>query len=629
MLNFNVKEISILNMLLKQEYVEVETIMQTFDISLRTAQSEINMINEMLKNEGKHSVQIYNQRGKGYFLGYPFEELTWIEKLKKECYDYLNLSIFRRLGKRERVPHIIRLLLSSAGGIKAEDLADLLNISIATLNKDMRTVRKCLLMYGIEIISIPYYGMKAAGKEMAIHSCIIDFCDIHNFSSESIFTRHSLKEYGITMADINQNSANLRKVLLENSYTLSDTGFNRVTLYLTTLHLRINVQNKQCQDFPEHLKELQEYKIAKKMLGENQKDEAYSYLAIFLLGNRDLYEIDAAVSLEKIVPEGKALCQKVLESLKRRISLDISPYHDIKEYILLYFYKWTLRKRFFMTEMEVPMSIIKAAEKMISSSALAVYIYEEASVYLENGSKDIMFYELILTIYNSLYHIRNQYEPTNIILVNEVGKLSQDITINRMGLNNGMLNVHFYVYYLYQLADLDYSKYDYVFLPDGMKFSPENIPIPVYQYRFFEKFASDLWAKLIARKRKIGAVLKYMENPEIVTLDCSQEDAADKITAYFLSEGRLNLNSDTKYFENLMKSCIYFTNYVTGNRDKYINIFSESKIKQHYFIFKLTNPVIINDRKVERIHIVVLDLSKGVVEIKNGDSELRHYIEHN
>lgn len=239
MLDCNFKEISILNMLLENSHVENKKIMEMFDISLRTVQTEIASLNNKLIQSGRTGIRIRNQKGKGYFLEYHLEDSSWVDELRRSCYGYLNFSLNRLLGRKERIQHIIRRLVSSINGIKAEELSGMLHISIAILNKDMRIVRKYLLLYQIQIVSIPYYGMKVVGEELAIRSCLVDFCDFHNDLQQNIFVFHCLKEYGITMENIRQNSARLERIFDETGYQVSDTGFRRQVCYLSILPLTL------------------------------------------------------------------------------------------------------------------------------------------------------------------------------------------------------------------------------------------------------------------------------------------------------------------------------------------------------------------------------------------------------
>lgn len=626
MLDCNFKEISVLNMLLENSYVENEKIMEMFDISLRTVQIEIASLNDKLKQYGRANVRIRNQRGKGYFLEYPTEDRGWIHELRCSCCGYLNLSLNRLLGHKERVQHIIRRLVSSVNGIKAEDLADMLNVSPATLNKDMRAVRKYLLLYQIQIVSIPYHGMKVTGEELSIRSCLMDFCDIYNDLEQNIFLFRCLKEYGIAMEDIRQNIARLKQVLDETGYRVPDTGFKRLVLYLTILPLRSGSGQMKVQDFPPHLEELKEFSVGQKVLGEGKEPAEYYYMAVFLLSNRELFEDGACESYEKVVPEGVETYKKVMNFLKDSIFLDLTPYKEVSDHLLLFFYKWQLRNQFGIVELEFPYSIKCRTNRMISSQALANYIYNELPGHRTDEIQDMMYYELIILIYNLVYRIRNQYEPTNVILINEIGKSAVPTVIRRLGLNVDDLNIHFHSHYLYETEGLDYSKYDYVFLPEGMKFKPDHFPIPTYHYDFFSKVSYDLWAKVIAKKRKVGAILNYMGSPDMVRLDCGKENLAETIAEHFWRE-IIAFGYTKLQFCKLIHSAIYHTDYVAEEKKKYITIFTGTEPRQQYYIFFLPQDILLNGAAVKEIHFILLDLRKGLVEVKNGDSELRHYID--
>jgi len=57
----------------------------------------------------------------------------------------------------------------------------------------------------------------------------------------------------------------------------------------------------------------------------------------------------------------------------------------------------------------------------------------------------------------------------------------------------------------------------------------------------------------------------------------------------------------------------------------YLTLLGPHEIKKRYFVFKFKRPVYINYHKVFSLQIIILDPSKGLLEIKNGDSELQQY----
>lgn len=81
--------------------------------------------------------------------------------------------------------------------LKGDDIANNLNVSLATINKDMRRVRDFLQSYGIVLHSAPYYGMILRGKEQAIRSCMMDLLDVYSDSEEPLFFESGLEKYGL------------------------------------------------------------------------------------------------------------------------------------------------------------------------------------------------------------------------------------------------------------------------------------------------------------------------------------------------------------------------------------------------------------------------------------------------
>jgi len=76
-----------------------------------------------------------------------------------------------------------------------------------------------------------------------------------------------------------------------------------------------------------------------------------------------------------------------------------------------------------------------------------------------------------------------------------------------------------------------------------------------------------------------------------------------------------------------MHSAFYHTDYVAREKKKYINIFIGTEVCRQYYIFRLPKEILLSEVPVKEIHFILLDLRKGLVEIKNGDSELRHYLD--
>lgn len=617
------KEIYLLNLILEADYAEADIIGEQLALSLRSIQTLVEEINDKLKRIGKGAVQIVMKRGKGYYLDYSFSELKWIENLKQQCHDYLNLSLNTKFAFCERAAHIIRSLLHARNGMRAEAIADKMNISLATFNKEIKAVKKILRYYGIEINSVPYYGMKLAGEPLAICSCIIDFCDIYTWNRNNIFSQHCLSEYKMDNR-FARCRAQLAEVLTESGYPLTDQGFRRLVFCMM-----VYPTIKRAGKFVNNLEiagELPEYVLAEKIFGEHFCKTELEYLAVFLLAHQDVYESENLDSYQKLVPEGAGISQAVLTQLKCKFSIDLSESPELVRCFQKFVYKWSLRNKYKIKEFGFTHSLQRTVNKMPSSMALAFYIYHELSSFGKIEYEDLLFFELTNMLYNCLHKLKNSYYKTNIILINEVGKMAGHTVCNnlqRSGLSSN--NIHIYYYYLYELDQVNYYDYDCVFVSEAMSLELYSIPIPVYKYRFFELEFKDIWSKMIAQKRSIGSISECLEHPLVFEINADIKDGIAEM-AGILKYG-LGSAGDGYDLISYLQTAIYHTDYVTNYKGKYINLFVSTEVADKYFVFNFARIQSVNSKKIKSIHLILLETAKGMLEIKNGDSEIRHYIE--
>lgn len=619
MLNLNFKQISILDMLLNQEYVENELFEKNLGNSLRTVMSEINTINILLRENGKKTIQILNQRGKGYFIDHSLEDLEWMERLKSQCYDYLNYSMNRKLRNYERVPHIVRHLLTREY-TRADSLAESLNVSMATLNKDLRVAREYLGMYGIQVLSIPHYGMKPAGDEMAIRMCMIDFCDLYRLSEDNIFVLHFLREYQISLEDIFSRKERLRTALKEAAYPVTDFGFIRLVYYLSILPLRKRFP-VQMDQIPPGIRKTREFGIAKRLLEGEGEQEVFCFM-ICILSAADFYDGVCFETFSRLVPEGAEAYTGLCRRLKERFYFDVSLSPQLNDYLKFFVNRFLLRKKYKIFEYEVSRAFSENAKQMPASSALANAVFHLLPGVHKNDFKDYQFYELTAICYSLAYNIKNEYHPTDILLINETGKAANHVILTRLKLTNH--NIRFHYHYLYELESLDFTKYEYIIITEGMKYDEKKIPIPVYRCNLFSgvREGVNMWNQMLAKKRKVGAIANYLLHPVITDLLVGEGDALNRITAFFIESHPLMTGMTFQELHSMLTIALLHSRG-RGNGKRCISLIARPDLTNRYFIFRFRKPMIFDDEAVEELHIILLDLSKGFVEIKNGDSEIR------
>ena len=178
------------------EVVPQDELAKRFSVSTRTIRSDINEINELIKD---YSAQIIYDRGNGYRLRIDDDALFETFTQQNEAEN----SIPRT--SKERIDALLLKLLILLLPVKLDDIAEEWFISRGTLQQDMSTVKEYLQKYQISLESIPHQGIRLNGSEWAIRACITETLS-RRFSEQinhdlATFTPECLDNIDLTYID--------------------------------------------------------------------------------------------------------------------------------------------------------------------------------------------------------------------------------------------------------------------------------------------------------------------------------------------------------------------------------------------------------------------------------------------
>ena len=622
MLNLTYREIDLLNLFLNNDLLTISELKKKSGISARTLNTEFEQINKALRNNG-HDVKIINQRAKGYLLDYSLAESDWLKLLKENCSEYLNLKFNYLFRNKLRIAKICRFLCASPNYIKVDQLASKLNFSTATINKDMRDVKKFLSIYNLKVKSVPYYGMKVVGKTGAVRSCLIDLFDVYSFEPEdALLPEYAFTEYGVTKTELLNKSQTLLQLIHEYDFPLTDKGFKQVTKYLLVYKLRPDISLKIDHSFKVELMHDKAFIIAAKLIKNSVKEELC--LAIFLLINSEINQISDLDKLKTCSQQVKLQVKQVCAILKEQMSLCINKDSDIAAYIYRSFFIRYLKKKYDFVCFNLELATEKVARKIFATSSLTVALYNSCADYNKKELNDSLFNDIVLGLYSKIHQKQNSYFPTNFLVVNDYGKLASEHLIDKLDLNK--YNANYTFVYSYELENIDYSKYDYLLVSSKTKPGYKNINIPKITFSFFsdDGLKMALWQRILSTKRTIGSIVNYFKQPVIIKIDALKGKIQDIVANHLINQ--LGIPQKHKNnFVSYVATLITNEGYHAYPYNMYLTLLGPHEIKKRYFVFKFKEPVYINYHKVFNLQIIILDPSKGLLEIKNGDSELQQY----
>lgn len=298
------------------EYHTSEEIGKALQLSNKTIQKEISILNSHIKDSGAF---IESNPGYGYLF-----KITDEDKFKKFLKDdWYKHAYFVQdsVDKEARIESIIRLFLFSNSYIKQQEIADTFYISLSQTQKDIAQIKVILSKYNLSLESKPYYGMKIKGDEKNIRQAIKNEVGI----DPSIYENNELfNQIQEIIADIDYGP----------SFYMPYVNFKNLVIHIYISILRIKDNN-----IIEHPKELQkkivsyeEFEMANLIVDSlNEKLEMeipyqeLVYIAMHLVAKNTI------TKHEKLSTEVSALAQEMID-----VIYEVTKY-DFRSNIDLYF----------------------------------------------------------------------------------------------------------------------------------------------------------------------------------------------------------------------------------------------------------------------------------------------------
>ncbi len=275
------------------------------NVSTRTIQKDIKLLNETLKKYGGF---IHSIRSVGYKLEVINSEIfnCFIANEEKRQSNEVEIPD----DNEERVLYLLKRLLLAEGYLKQNDLAEEMYVSKSTIQKLMKDVRDKLADYKLTIPSKSSSGLKVDGEEFNIRSCISEYCfprDINNYfiKEETLFNGE------FTDKQIKQLKNLLLNAIHNKNIYISDTDFEDVLIHFLIAIKRVKkglyIRKEEIKgnEIPQVLTSTIVIEILKELesiFNISIPDSERIYFCIFLLGKKIISSElkDESVFIKKI-----------------------------------------------------------------------------------------------------------------------------------------------------------------------------------------------------------------------------------------------------------------------------------------------------------------------------------------
>lgn len=452
-----------------------EELCEKLDIAPRTLRNDLTKYKSTFLENG---VTLIAKPGVGYYFEIFNQDLffKFIQSIvKEETHNQHIVPVY----PEDRVNYIIKLLLSTDAYIKIEDLEEQLFVSRSTLSNDLKEVREKFEYYHLDIENKPNYGMKIIGEEFNKRACISKYYLYTDLYDDAILKKRN-----------KENKEIIKKILYdtitENKFKLTDIGFENLVIHIMIALMRIEISTEDTtiESIYKNLEDEKEFNIACLLVNKLEnvfkvkfpRKEIY-YITIHLLGKKSLHQNEEALIINQ---ETEELLDYIFKQVKQHFQLDFSKDFELFRLLALHFQPMMNRLKYGLY-IENPL-----IDQIRNENQLAF----EVSIYVGSIIKKIKKYDVninevgYMTLHFALAieRLHEKLISKNVIVVCASGAGSSQILLYKLKqkFKNHINEVK--VAKLYELLDIDQSKYDYIISTVPITFKTQ---IPVINVQYF------------------------------------------------------------------------------------------------------------------------------------------------
>lgn len=618
MLSLNLRQIMILDHLLENEVSLVDDLLEFLKISSRTLQSEIACINnELMHNE--FTCSIASNHNRGYAMDSRADDKASYRLLKNQCKAYLDSEITQKYGDNSRISYLVRRFLTTNDYIKGEEIADEMNISLATLTNDMRPVRTIFESYSLFLQSTPYYGMKVVGDPYAIRSCLLDFCDIYDIYADTyLFEQGAVAQYSMDVFQMKQVHQDIIVCLRKHHIRLSEKGFQRLLFYIV---IKLGGYNffdlTKCTDYDD----VSDAYLCAKELGDSfgiESAEELHYLKNLMLASQE-YLSPEAIQESVYGDQIEALLSKINHALMNEVHLSLAKRPEIFNVLRSFLYGFLLRKEHHIYEYNGSMKIREVIRDIPVSCSLSNIILELLCYFHGDDYGRYCSTQLTMKLFNAIFIIPNEYEPIRLAFLGPMDAEANYSVAYRLD-NYERLNFEKDYFSYYEIDAIDWSLYTCAFIVASTGFNLNSCPIPVYDLNYFvtNEQTKAFFDHVLARHRVENFLVYKADNQVDIDIANKDQKYINEIVKVLQSYEYTSVFGQ-KVIENLIEDNLQYYDF----NPFVICLMWKKELKHTVFNFHLQTPINRNGCKLYTIQIVIMDPNDNVLAIKQADSYVR------
>ncbi len=568
------------------------------NVSIRTVQSEIELLNEKLNREG--IAKIVSTPSKGHEL-----EAIDTERFLELREQILNSFGFFRENDiecmRRRILIAQRLLTGS--GVKVDELANELYLSKTSIRDDLSWVTDFFASYRIEVKSRAYLGLYCEGDEFEIRQLMVEvFCgqyhelgDIENVEGfEALF--YDNKQY------YNDLRHAVLKCIRESKMSMGDLESKQICTYLCLMQKRIQ-NGKEIAESPKmkHLCEgSYEAMLAKKICSLSQVYVTVSETEMYIFSYLLMCLRDYDISLQS---ETGTISSELIKMAEDVVDYIIDDMGNTLGGMFVHTELFQKNRKIFISAL-MPLYFRSLYDTNRHKHLVSYYHYKnndyspvaiELSREIQRSAEGILHDQIDELAFRQITELNDlllsladfKYVKRRIALVDDTGKANARILKKMLMEQFGRFIEYIHIFEQYELRRVDFSDYDcfmineienqYSYPMDYVEYDPVSLGFSLNKI-FSSVFAKGYSRKVLEEMAPITHIHKnvicdtYQMLLQLVAYKYSTI-ADEELYRYILEGERLH-----SYFESASETAFLFLPYSYIEREFVDFWYMEKKI---------------------------------------------------
>lgn len=479
-------------------------------VTSRTLRNDLRSVEQEFAANG---FAVKSVHAVGYYLDV-FDEDAYLRYIQQLSQQESSQQMLAPVYPEERADYLVRRFLAATDYLKADDVAEEIFVSRATLTNDLKAVRDRLGYFHLELESRPGSGLIVTGSEMHRRSAIAQYF-FHTSSNDQVRLdafKEGREDQRI-IADV------LYQTILDEGFRLTDLGFQNLVIHLAIAIIRLHDDASPRElSFDHAIMQTYEYRVADKICRRIEErfsivfpEAERAFVAMHLSGKQAMQYHQLSGSYDPII-------DATLSEIAKSYGMDFTFDMNLRTALALHLEPMMARLSYDMVIQNPLLDHVKAENAMAFEMGVILANQVREAYDYEMSDAEIGFVALHFAL--AIERFKAKGSKKNVIVICASGLGSSQILMYKIRSRFGSYIESILTTELYDLQNVNQDAYDFILSTVPIPFDTK---IPTINIQYFlddddlDKVESIIRGESLSSSSNLDFIEDYFCEEELFT----------------------------------------------------------------------------------------------------------------